>query len=830
MIRKLAIKGNSVLHSQMLVNLFHQMGEGLHDRLSNYFVLFVKRWEVPYVIMAFLLGRAMILQELSPFAIPFFAVMYHLKSEKLLFISLATLIGANMATNNHSPTIFAGMLLFFFAQKLLDSRGKPELSYAPFLVAFSIFLPQATLLLYQQVEQVYPWLMSGIEGVLGFVLTLIFVQALPILIYNRDQVSLNQEEIIALIIVLASVMTGTLGWNLSGYSIEHILSRYFILIFALVGGGPIGASVGVVTGLILSLSNPNAVFQISLLAFSGLLAGLLKQAGKLGVALGLVLGTTILSIYLGNQTQVWTSFSESAIALVMLVLTPKSILKGISKYIPGTAEYHLHYNEYVSQIRNITSNKVDQFANMFTQLADSFKEISSGPRIDESEQIDHFMSKISEQHCKTCWKKNKCWNEEFFQTYRIMTELMTTIETKGKIMKKDISSEWTNHCVKYDKTAMTLMDIYDSYGEKLYWRNQLEESRQLVAHQLYGVSQVMKDLAEEIQKEGKELTNQENQIHQSLERLGLSIRQVNVLNLDEGNIDIEITQPSCHGRDECSKIVAPLITEVVGENVIVKDKQCDFSKDGSCKMCLRSAKTFEINTGFASAAKGGKWLSGDSFSTIEIGNGKYAVALSDGMGNGERAQAESKATLELLQKILQSGIDEKFAIKTINSVLLLRSQEEIFSTVDLAITDLFNGHTKFLKVGSTPSFIKRGDEIRMISSNNLPVGIIQDIDIDHIDYDLEPGDLLIMMTDGIYDSPKQATNKEVWMKRLIQEIETDDPQQFADLLLERVVRYEQGEISDDMTVVVSKLDEYKPEWATIKIPGLTKIERQTMVN
>ncbi len=829
MLKKMSIRNKVAIETETASSIFGHAYEGMLQKVTFLNYLIFKKWEVPFIIMGFLLGRAMILNQLSPFAIPFFAVMYHLKKDKLLYITFAILIGTNLATTNQMIVVLFGMVLFFFLQRYLVKKNKSDLNYVPFLVAVSIFIPKITLHIYHHVDQLYPWLMVTIEASLGFVLTLIFVQAMPILVF-RKQLTLSQEEIIALTIVLASVMSGTIGWSISGFSLEHIFSRYFILLFALVGGGAIGASIGVVTGLVLSLANSNAIYQMSLLAFSGLLAGLMKQANKLGVAAGLLLGTTILSIYLDNQIDILTTFYESSVAIALFILTPKSLIKEIAKFIPGTNEYHHHYQDYVSQIRDITSKKIEQFSNMFSQLAISFKDISTSPMIDQSEQLDHFMNKVAEENCKTCWKRNKCWNDEFFKTYRLMTELMTQIEINGEISKKDIPSDWVHYCVKYDQVAFQLTDIYKSYGDHLYWKNQLEESRLLVSHQLYGVSQVMMDLAKDIQKEGKELGIQEQQLQQSLEKLGLSIRRVNVLSLEEGNVEIEVIQPSCHGVEECTKIVAPLISEVIGENIVVKDKQCKYSDDGTCKMCLKSAKTYEVSTGFASAAKGGKWLSGDSFSTIEISNGKYAVALSDGMGNGERAQKESKATLELLQQLLHSGIDETLSIKTINSVLLLRSQEEIFSTVDLAIIDLYNGFTKFLKVGSTPSFIKRGDEIIVVSANNLPIGIIQDIDIDSKEHHLIPDDILVMITDGIYDTPQNTHNREIWMKRLIKEIQTDDPQAFADLLLEKVIRFGQGEIKDDMTVIVSKITEYIPEWATIKVPGLQKIDRDTLIN
>ncbi|WP_249652088.1 SpoIIE family protein phosphatase, partial [Lysinibacillus sp. D4A1_S13] len=96
-------------------------------------------------------------------------------------------------------------------------------------------------------------------------------------------------------------------------------------------------------------------------------------------------------------------------------------------------------------------------------------------------------------------------------------------------------------------------------------------------------------------------------------------------------------------------------------------------------------------------AKGGGLVSGDSYSMMELGARTYAAAISDGMGNGARAHYASNETIKLLLKILESGFDEKIAIKTINSILSLRTTDEIYSTLDLAIIDLQDASCKFLK-------------------------------------------------------------------------------------------------------------------------------------
>jgi stage II sporulation protein E len=214
----------------------------------------------------------------------------------------------------------------------------------------------------------------------------------------------------------------------------------------------------------------------------------------------------------------------------------------------------------------------------------------------------------------------------------------------------------------------------------------------------------------------------------------------------------------------------------------------------------------------------------------ELGNGKFAVALSDGMGNGERARAESSTALDILQQLLQSGMSEKLAVKSLNSVLMLRSADEMYATVDMALIDLYNAETTFMKIGSSPSFIKRGSEVISITANNLPVGILKEIDVDLVSSQLKSGDILIMMTDGIYDAPGHAVNKEIWMKRIIQEIEVTLPQDFAECLLERIFRYQRGNIADDMTVVAARVDKRQSEWATFRWPGVTRMERPKTVS
>jgi stage II sporulation protein E len=801
----------------------------LHNRVVQAAV--GKRWAIVLMLVAFLLGRANILGELAPFAIAFFAAISYLRRGLMQTAALALIAGSLLSPHMQVGSIAAQIVVFALLQKGMARYEKTEVSHAPALVFISTFTVGLFADIVASNLTWYAVMMTSVEAGLSTVLTLIFLQALPVLTLTRKNYQLRHEEIICLMILLASVLTGTVQWEFGSVSLEHTLSRYLILILAFVGGAPIGASVGVITGLILSLANFSALQQISLLAFAGLLAGLLKDGGKMAVGFGMLLGTAILSIYSGDAAHVLQSTYESVAAVALFLLTPKGMIRTIAKYVPGTQEHAKSQQDYVRRVRDITANRVNQFSDVFKQLSKSFGQLTEQNQLLQHEaEMGHFVNAVTSEACATCFKRNSCWEGGFYKTYKYMTDMMTEVETNAEFDKDNIRPEWRQTCHKTERVLTILQKQYEKYRYDRHWTKQIQESRKLVSEQLFGVSQVMDDLVKEIRREGQGLFLQEEQISQVLEEMGLHVQRLDIISIDEGNVEIEVVHGFKRGFDECRKMIAPLLSDVLGETIAVKQERWDDPSEGLATVRFSSAKEYEVETGIACAAKGGEWLSGDSFSTVELGNGKFALAISDGMGNGERARVESSAALSILQQLLQSGMDEQLAIKSVNSVLMLRSSEEIYATVDLAIIDLYSAKTTFMKIGSTPSFIKRGDEVLPITASNLPIGILKDIEVDLVVHQLLPGDLLVMMTDGVYDAPGHAANKELWMKRILAEMKSDAPQDIADKLLDTVIRHHDGEVVDDMTVIVAKIDKFAPEWATFRWRGQATIERPRTVS
>ncbi|MFP3422867.1 hypothetical protein R0K19_26215, partial [Bacillus sp. SIMBA_161] len=80
--------------------------------------------------------------------------------------------------------------------------------------------------------------------------------------------------------------------------------------------------------------------------FSGLLGGLLKEGKKAGAAVGLVIGSLLISLYGEGSAGLMTTLYESLIAVVLFLITPQSITKKVARYIPGTAEHSQEQQQY----------------------------------------------------------------------------------------------------------------------------------------------------------------------------------------------------------------------------------------------------------------------------------------------------------------------------------------------------------------------------------------------------------------------------------------------------------------------------------------------------
>ena len=343
------------------------------------------------------------------------------------------------------------------------------------------------------------------------------------------------------------------------------------------------------------------------------------------------------------------------------------------------------------------------------------------------------------------------------------------------------------------------------------WKMKMQENKKNVSSQLEGVSEAISKMAEEIkQEEQLPFENQQKEILNLLKQKGIEVNNIKIKQNNSGRYFVEAFVPLCddiEGKKCNIKKISKILEKVLQTKFVIQSQNCGLREEmNSCVFTYYSEDNFKLQVGVATSTKEGSKVSGDSHIETKLDDGKYLLAISDGMGSGEEANQSSKIAINMLAKLLKAGFDKETSLKLINSSLIANTKEDMYTTFDLQILDLFAGNMEFIKNGACPTFVKRNKEVQLLKSHTLPTGIIEKNDLVVYDYDLEDGDILVMCSDGIIDSNVEYINKELWVKYLLEDINSDDAQQIANMILNEAIDNEFGIKKDDMTVIVAKIN------------------------
>lgn len=83
--------------------------------------------------------------------------------------------------------------------------------------------------------------------------------------------------------------------------------------------------------------------------------------------------------------------------------------------------------------------------------------------------------------------------------------------------------------------------------------------------------------------------------------------------------------------------------------------------------------------------------------------------------------------------------------------------------------------------------------------------MLNNVDFKIYEENLQDGDIIIMMSDGILDANKNVSNPEKWMKDFIASIDSQNPQLISDEIFNTCRFVNGNRIDDDMTLLVTKI-------------------------
>lgn len=750
--------------------------------------------------LAFLLSRVSIMGELSPFGLAFFGAMAQGGSKRSLVVAFWVVAGV-LSTGHYGEGLLytsAIALYFRYADRLALVHSK---MWATPLFLFAVVSLGGTVMALWHDEALYKVLLALLDGALCMVLTAIFLYGAPLFNAKKDT-RFSSETYMCALVMLALAVAGLGDFALWGYSVRNLSGSLLIVVLALAGGAGMGAAAGVAVGLVVGLSDGSGGAAIAFYAVAGVLAGVFRSLGKYAVAVGFVLGSAIAVMYLEIPADQLRTVAETALAAAIALVAPVARMTfWREEYKKDPVNQSLPVEESVKP----AVEKLNHLAEMFHDLAGTFGHISEGSKAKEKEnEMNQLLGTVGKQVCAECQRRGECWEKDFYKTYQAMLDSLAIAEANS-LTVRSINKNLRDSCLHKEHLVEIINQVAEKSRTNQYWQKKMLDVRQMVTEQLKATGMILTNLSQELTKEPTGDEEMAQVVRHRCAILECPVSEVLIKSGSGGTI-VELSKNPCDETKECIHTILPLLAGLVQEKMLLQAQCGSKVKNKKCRLSLQAAQRYHIETAMAFVAKDGQ-ICGDTCAVAPLNKGKVALILSDGMGSGKEAASDSAMTVKFLERLLAAGFDVDVAVKTVNSMLMLRTPDETFATVDMAIIDTYTGESEFLKIGSAPSFIKRVREVTTVQSASLPIGILHQIEIEPVRATLVGGDIMIMVSDGVADAITRGVEKENWVANFLRRTNSVNPQDIADKLLKQAQEIAGTNRRDDMTVLVARLVE-----------------------
>ena len=585
----------------------------------------------------------------------------------------------------------------------------------------------------------------------------------------------------SVIALLASMSLAMKETSIFGINLSVFLAFFFSTYFSRKKGILMGAASGLFTGLAFSGIYAPAFVLAAITAGISTSSGAVLITASAGVSM-------LWGAYIGG----FSSFS-----LLMPPLLCASILVlGVEKAekMPFFVTKAIVYPSAVAtaEVPRAESyeERMESLGTLFGELSDALYDISGRMKRPGACELNSICLRSFEKSCAGCSKNENCHLGEYGEFSHMVTKTAEILDRESRIRKKELPPYIIEKCTRIDDV---IPEINTSFAELV--RDKINgEKTELLALDYDGISSIIAESAEKIKLEcevDRDATEMfcRNETISSLQMNEICISGKEHKRLYIGDIGKKAEKL---GVAELKKLLEDALGAPLTDPI--------FELRGSkVALLAEKEKSFSAEWGVFSTAALGENTNGDSSAAFYGKENRFFALISDGMGSGQSAAYSSEICGVFLEKMLLSGNRKETSLKMLNNLLRARG-EECSATVDLLEIDLEGGSATLLKSGAAPTFVRRGDKLYKLRSSTAPIGILPNLRAEDISFAIEDGDVLIMMSDGVSQSPEEC----VWLMELMGgKWDDETPSGMAEKICKKAK--EEGSC-DDITALLVKIN------------------------
>jgi len=776
-------------------------------------------------IIAFMISIVGIGGEVSPFSLSIIAACFScgIPAFGIIIISIIGNVIGFGATGgvNYILTLLILMVTFI----LKKPRYNEEIKNEKIKLGKRLFASVLAVSIFRYMLgafTIYNLLVNITNAIIVVIFYKIAVNSLNVLEEINVRKAFSLEEVMGASLVLAIAISAFGNIEILSFSVRNILSILLVLILGWKNGVLIGTTSGVTIGATLGIIAEYEPSMVAAFAISGMLAGLLNKFGKIGVIIGFVIGNGVLA-YISNGTTIDVQIlKEIIIASVALIVIPANINIPIEEFIGKSKFLPTFMGNSLTQGKE-TINKLNVVSETIQSMADTYnveKENIENNSKEENKNI--FISELLNNLDNI--KDNILYDDLIKVEGKIVNDLFLKLSNKQELRRNDLLQIFADNnsyivgandekvsSFLQENIRQALNAINSAYRvgkANFVCQEKIKENKKNMQAQLGQISKVISDIATQIEEnnlEENKFIEEKKKILYLLGQREIKIEEITISKKANDrffvNIYMDIKKQGIIS-DDIEKI-EKILTEVLKESIVLNEKASKMNGEKSIVSFI-SADKFKMNIGIANGIKTKSSISGDSILNIKLTDGKNLIAISDGMGSGPEARKSSQIAIKMLERLLTSGFNKETSIELINNAIL-NTNEEIYATLDIAIIDLYKGNIEFIKNGACPTYIKNKKRVQILKTISLPAGALEEIKLTTYDKDIVKGDVFLMCSDGVLDSNVEYKNKELWLRYLLEDMEAQNPQKMADIILREAIDNNYGINKDDMSVVVCSI-------------------------
>lgn len=751
--------------------------------------------EIGLGIVGLLLGRVLLFS-INPMAVGYFIALCGQRKCRALYLAAISIGMAMVMPPFQLFTYIGTMILVLFVISATEKKGKLlSLMQSSGIAAIFMFTIELAGRGVSELTQEDLIVLIAETGLI-LVSSYLFEVGIHYIFHCKKGQPMSNEEVISIILFLGIAIYGMPAITIYRFSIIETAVFLTLLILGYKYGAGAGTIAGVVCGTIVFLKSGGDSW-IGTYCFLGFCGGLFRKTGKILTTLVIAGCYVGLGMYWQTDLYALENIRGFASAALIFLLLPKKWTR------PVEASGYWHWeNSFAKQtLQLVTKRKLAEFSESFRQLAKTFYSIADPKTQLDKKDMDRVLEELTENLCKQCEKSNRCLGYTRHERYQTSLSMLEAVNAKGCVLEGDLPRDFSNKCSYLGTFVQEANRELEFAKLNLNWKNRMAESREAIADQLEAVGNLLEEFSVELYEMEDISVETEEAVRAVLKRNFVDLKKIAVLEKKNKKQELYLSAKAKKGRCVSTREVASYVGEVMKKRFRPALESKNILSDEYERIVLVEDTNFKVLTGIARRNKDGEEVCGDNFSFTQLETGEMIMTLADGMGAGIGACEESCSVVELLEQFMEAGFKEETAIRLINSILVLKSNEQTFSTLDMAVINLFTGICDFIKIGAATTFIKRNDWVESISAHTMPIGVFNQVDYDNISKKLYDGDYIIMVSDGVLDAVEEP--KEEFIEQLLLNTKVCTPREIANMILREAEKRNDHMAMDDMTVMVA---------------------------